>query len=267
MTVNLHTHTIRCGHASGSDREYVEQAVRNGLTTLGFADHMPFVFPDGYESRFRVPMTEAEEYMNSLHALREEYKKKIDIYIGFEMEYYPLYFKEMKQIAFDLGVDFLLLSQHYIANEYPSGSRYMGSPKHYEDNLILYADTVIEAMETGIFTYFAHPDLVNYQGNDAALYDTQMRRICQSAKAHGLPLELNLLGIRDHRHYPRRRFWEIAAEEDCTVVLGSDAHSPDVVGDTRSEQIALSLIDELGLRYDPTPSILNPKTGKRTPTK
>ena len=267
MIVNLHTHTARCGHAVGTDREYVETAITRGLTTLGFADHMPFVFPDGYESSFRIPMKLAEDYMMSLRTLREEYKDQITIHIGFEIEYYPLYFKEMKQIALNLGADFLLLSQHYIKNEHPNGSRYMGRGDHDEKELILYADTVLEAMDMGIFTYFAHPELIRFTGKDRALYKKQMRRICRGAKEHELPLEINLLGLREGRHYPIKQFWEIAAQEGCTVVFGSDAHSPDVVSDAESESIALDWVKELGLRYEPCPAIRNPRTGKITLTK
>ena len=267
MTVNLHTHTARCGHATGTDREYVEAAIAQGLTTLGFADHMPFVFPDGYESGFRIPMAEAEDYMSSLRTLKEEYKDQIHIHVGFEMEYYPLYFKEMKQVALDLGADYLLLSQHYIQNEYPSGSSYMGRGDHDEEEVILYTDTLLDAMETGIFTYVAHPDLIRFTGKDQALYEEQMRRICQGARKHGIPLEINFLGLREGRSYPSKRFFEIAASEDCTVVFGSDAHSPDVITSEESEQASLSWVKELGLRLDPTPSILNPKTGILTPTR
>ena len=54
MLANYHTHTTRCGHAVGEDREYVETAIRRGLKVLGFSDHVPMPFPDGRESRFRV---------------------------------------------------------------------------------------------------------------------------------------------------------------------------------------------------------------------
>ena len=267
MKVNLHTHTARCGHATGTDRAYVEAAIAEGLTTLGFADHMPFPFPDGYESPFRVPVAEAEAYMSSFRALREEYKDQIQILIGFEMEYYPLYFKEMKRLASELGAEYLLLAQHHIQNEYPNGSSYMGRDNHDEKEAVIYTDTLLEAMDTGAFTYLAHPDLIRYTGKDQALYEKLMRQICQEAKKHGLPLEINFLGLREGRHYPGKRFFQIAAEEDCTIVFGSDAHSPDVVADRQSEEIALSWVRELGLRYEPYPAVQHLQTGKAISTK
>jgi histidinol-phosphatase (PHP family) len=245
----------------------VENAIKGGLTTLGFADHMPFRFPDGYESSFRIPMEKGEDYIASLRALREEYKNDIAIHIGFEMEYYPLYFKEMKQLACDLGAEFLLLSQHYAGNEHPGDNHYMGRGKHGDNDLVLYADTLIEGMGTGLFSYAAHPDLIHYTGEDADLYEKEMRRICKAAKTFGIPLEINLLGLRGGRHYPRRRFWEIAAEEGCTAVIGCDAHEPESVTDEASLATALSWIRELGLSYEPHPTMIHPKTGIKTETR
>ena len=48
MLANFHTHTYRCHHASGTDREYVESAIRAGVKVLGFADHSPYWFPGDY---------------------------------------------------------------------------------------------------------------------------------------------------------------------------------------------------------------------------
>ena len=54
LIANYHTHTWRCNHASGSERQYVENALQAGLVVLGFSDHAPYIFPDGYYSTFRM---------------------------------------------------------------------------------------------------------------------------------------------------------------------------------------------------------------------
>ncbi|MBQ9116919.1 MAG: hypothetical protein IJY04_07835, partial [Clostridia bacterium] len=66
MTRNYHTHTFRCGHASGTEREYIEKAIAEGLTVLGFSDHSPYWFPDGYYSTHRMAPNEVEDYVNSV---------------------------------------------------------------------------------------------------------------------------------------------------------------------------------------------------------
>ena len=58
MRFNYHTHTTRCQHAKGTEREYVEAAIRGGYKILGFSDHTPYPFDNGYESRIRMKMEE-----------------------------------------------------------------------------------------------------------------------------------------------------------------------------------------------------------------
>ena len=45
MDYNLHTHTYRCSHATGTEREYIEAAISAGIKIMGFSDHIPFKFP------------------------------------------------------------------------------------------------------------------------------------------------------------------------------------------------------------------------------
>ena len=84
MKANYHTHTYRCRHAQGDDREYIEQAILSGMRVLGFADHCPWIFENDYVSQIRMEPSEVDEYFSSLLALKEEYAKDITIYIGFE---------------------------------------------------------------------------------------------------------------------------------------------------------------------------------------
>ena len=50
IQTNLHNHTFRCHHATGTDREYIEAAIRNGVRVLGFSDHTPQIFGTDYVS-------------------------------------------------------------------------------------------------------------------------------------------------------------------------------------------------------------------------
>ena len=71
MFANYHTHTTRCRHAAGTDREYVEAAIKSGLTILGFADHTPL--PD--RAMCGMAPEELPGYVASLAALRQEFQK------------------------------------------------------------------------------------------------------------------------------------------------------------------------------------------------
>ena len=77
-----------------------------------------------------------------------------------------------------------------------------------------------------------------------------MRKLCRAAIQCDTPLELNLLGVREGRHYPNERFWRIAAEEGNRVVLGCDAHRPEDLPDPESEDKARALTERLGIRLE-----------------
>ena len=58
MIANYHTHTIRCNHAKGTEREYIEQAIKEGFKILGFSDHVPQPYPEDFYSWLRMRMSE-----------------------------------------------------------------------------------------------------------------------------------------------------------------------------------------------------------------
>ena len=247
MIANYHTHTYRCGHAEGTERDYAEEAFRRGLRILGVADHTPYDFFDiGPRDRpVRMKPEELPGYADSVRALGEEYRGRMEILPGVEAEYYPKYFPRLLEILRSGGVRYMLLGQHFLGNEI--GEPYCGKVLGDEQMLRRYVGQSIEALETGLFSCFAHPDLLRFEG-DGALYDTLMRRLCRAARQTDTPLEINLLGIREGRHYPVERFWQLAAEEGNAVILGVDAHAPEHLLDTKTEETARRLAARCGLR-------------------
>lgn len=252
MNVNLHTHTARCHHASGADEEYVLAAIDRGLKTLGFSDHTPQFYPDGYVSTVRMLPGQLPEYVASITRLREAYRDKLQILIGVEAEYFPAYWGELIPYLQDQGVEYMLLGQHNLGNEI--GQPHCVKPTEDEDLLKQYCHQVMDAMQTGYFTYFAHPDFIHFIG-DGKIYDKHMREVCRTAKACNIPLEVNMLGLRQGRHYPNDRFFALVAEEGCPVVIGSDAHLPEQVLLPENEAQALEIVSRFGLELIENPII------------
>lgn len=254
MIANYHTHTYRCGHAEGNDREYVEAALSAGLKILGFSDHTPYDFFDSEPRNrpMRMKPEELPEYAAAVRSLAEEYRGRLDIHLGVEAEYYPKYFPRLLELLRENDVEYMILGQHFLGNEI--GDRYSGMPSLSRKQLRRYVSQTVEALETGLFTYFAHPDLFRFAGSKF-VYEQEMRQLCRAAKQTDTPLEINLLGLREGRHYPNERFWRIAAEEGNTVILGSDAHKPEQLADAESERSATAFAEALGLKLTDTLSL------------
>ena len=246
MLTNYHTHTTRCHHAFGEDEEYVLSAIRAGYDALGFSDHAPYFYNDGYVSYYKMTPEEAPEYISSVLALKEKYKDKIKIHLGLEAEYYPEIFEKSLDLWRKLGVEYVILGQHYVYKETKTREDAAAIPSSAE-KLIRYTDRCIEAMETGKFSYIAHPDILNYVGDDEALYRREAKRLVECAVRCNVPLEINLLGLKEGRNYPNKIFWEVAAPLNPTVIIGTDAHVPHVLENTELRRAAVEFADSYGL--------------------
>lgn len=253
MDYNYHTHTHRCNHASGTEEEYIKRAIEGGVAYMGFSDHTPYQLPDGRESWYRVSVNEAKDYVADLSALREKYKDKIEIMIGFEMEYYPSCFREMFQTAQKYGGEYLILGQHFFEEEHGDYPHTTTATDDVE-LLKIYVSRVTDAMKTGVFTYVAHPDIFHFTG-DRDCYQQEMRNICKTSKEQNVPLEINFLGIRDNRMYPREDFWEVAGQEKSPVTFGFDAHDVQSAFDGQSLIKAKEMVKQFHLNYIGKPRI------------
>jgi histidinol-phosphatase (PHP family) len=223
MFANYHTHTFRCKHAHGEDREYVEAAIRAGMKVLGFSDHCPWVFDDGYISGIRMIPEELDDYFDAIAAVKKEYADDIAIYTGFESEYIPELMEAQNELLKDYPIDYMILGEHFMGRE--PYSIYSGFPTNNEAILQRYVDLVIEGMETGKYLYVAHPDLLNFSGSDE-IYEYHMLRLCRYLKEKNTPVEINLLGWIEKRQYPSERFLKIAQKAGNSAIIGVDAHSP-----------------------------------------
>ena len=239
---NFHTHTTRCRHATGTEREYVEKAIEAGYQILGFSDHSPYLFEEGHVSPYRMKLEELEGYIKTVENLKQEYKKDIQIFTGLELELLPKYFEKTFYEIEQYSLDYLILGQHYLDEECPEDGA--GYEWKDEERLKTYIDRVIEAIDTGYFLYVAHPDIINYVG-DEATYKKHMKRLATEFKKHNMPIEINVNGCRERRIYPNKYFIELGIENGNDFIVGVDAHSPQDLTDRDTYQECLNLVPEV----------------------
>ena len=65
-------------HATGIDEDYVKCAIAEGVSVLGFSDHAPMPYGDGYVSYYKMTPGELPTYTSSILTLREKYADKIE---------------------------------------------------------------------------------------------------------------------------------------------------------------------------------------------
>ena len=245
-----HTHTKRCGHAIGEDEEYVQSAINSGLKRLGFSDHV--MLPDIAKCHSRGGYEELDDYVNSINSLKEKYKDKIEINLGFEAEYSKRFLEYYKSLLSSKKIEYLILGQHF---NFDNTDKPIYIKFYHDDinELYSYCDHLIEGMETGLFSYVAHPDCYMMQfkewNKDCEIV---ARRILEKAEELHLPLEINGHQKRfwrdpDYQVYPFDKFWEIASEYNVDVVVGHDAHDPK---EFECElEFAFELIDKYNLHF------------------
>lgn len=100
-TIDLHTHTNYCD-GNDTPREMVEEAIKRGFDVLGFTGHSydPSVEP------YSMTPESTEQYKAEVTALKEEYKDKINIFLGLEQDYHSAPYGD--------GYDYIIGSVHNI---------------------------------------------------------------------------------------------------------------------------------------------------------
>lgn len=254
---NFHSHTYLCGHAGGIPIDYVNEAIKNNFSVLGISEHAPMTMLPNYNSRLKN-----EDYPKYLELLHEAdlvaEKHNIKLYKGLEIEYVG---KSDVYLKFLDDLDYLVLGQHYIYVDGKLKSTYDLSTL---EDIIIYSNTLIEAIKTGYFNLVAHPDLCfyNIENPTKEMYQALIPFI-KLAKQLDIPLEVNANGFRRNLYekspylkYPRTQFFQMVAKENAKVISSSDAHSPEQLNDhfikvayQFANELNLNIINTLNMSY------------------
>lgn len=250
IKANYHTHTMRCGHADGTDEEYVRAALSQGFNVLGFSDHVPWPYCNGFTNPgVRMSVAQMTEYFESIERLREKYAGQITLLTGFECEHFPEYMGWLRDLAAQGQVDYLILGNHYDQND--ETGMYFGQCTTAA-HLRRYVDSTAKGVESGLFAYLAHPDLFmrRYQPFDDNCR-VAARDLAQVCAQNGVLMEYNVhdryLFPRTHRvSYPNPEFFEIAASCGVQMVIGLDAHEPRELSDSAQWDRAQQELSQYG---------------------
>ena len=245
---NYHTHSTYCD-GKATPREMVEFAVAHGFTALGFSGHCPLPFENTYS------ITDYEGYCNEVRRLKEEYKDRISIYHGLEMDYVPGMLEDFTPLIEQGGLEYVIGSVHLIPPQgidpkegddlwMIDGSRYQtydeGLMKHYGGDIRrgvkAYFHNENAMLEKNRPTILGHPDKIamhnrsRYFTEDEPWYENLALETLSLAHELGVIVEVNTRGIYKGRHpdyYPSRRLLQQMKQWRLPVIVSTDAHAPE----------------------------------------
>jgi histidinol-phosphatase (PHP family) len=238
MRIDLHNHTTRCNHATGTIDEYIQKAINLHIDIYGFSEHAPMYF----DEKYRLPFKEMSVYKQEILDAKERYKEHIKILFAYEVDYLPGYIDERILKA---DVDYLIGSVHFLDKWGFDNPEFIGGWKTREiDSIYQEYFEAIEAMaKTGYFDIVGHLDLIKVF---KFLPTQDIRLLAKNAlkaiKKSNMALEINTAGLRKpiEELYPSKSLLEEAFSLQIPITFSSDAHAVEHVGFGYTDAIALA---------------------------
>ena len=229
---DYHLHTSYCKHAEGEMEEYVEAAIRNGITEICFSDHIPL--PGGYDSAHRMSLDDMEPYLEKISILKRKYRE-VNILFGIEADYIEGYEEYLENFLSAYPFDLVIMSIHFI-KRWPPGQwvfDYQYSRETIRQRYKDYFMTMLKGIKTGLFDIVGHLDLIKRSG--FSVLDNVGREVGMVLDAVAqaeMCVELNISGLFKPINdlYPSLDILELIVQKGIPIVIGSDAHQPEQVG-------------------------------------
>lgn len=235
LKFDFHTHHERCGHATGTIREYIEAAIAKGFDMIGISDHSPhFYSSEDRLSPKTMAKSEFANYVDEVLHLKEVYKHKIDVLLGVESDYFSGYMDIYKREYQKYPFDYIIGSVHSLGQSRVSDKKIWKqlTADGKEKRLETYYHLIQKSATSGMFQILGHIDWMkkSYEGfSDLPkdVIDETLRIIAQNDVA----IEVNTSGARKGLDwFPSDDILERAYYYGVDVTFGSDAHGPDRVG-------------------------------------
>ena len=235
MIVDYHMH-LRNGseevaHDTWSVDPFVAAARAAGVDEIGFTEHVYYFTQT--RSLWTVPyqtercLYDLDAYVDAVVQARERGQP---VKLGLEVDYVPGREDETRKLLAPYPWDYLLGSVHFVDGFGVDGEPKLLDEVGVEEAWSRYFETLAAAARSGLFDSLSHPDLVKIFGERAAAFD--YAEVADAIAQTGIAVEVSTAGLRKpvRELYPHPDLLAACRERDVPVTLGSDAHSPDVVG-------------------------------------
>jgi len=228
MIADLHNHTTLCNHAEGSIDDYIQIAIEQGIKYFGFSDHAPMDF----DPKYRMSFKQMKEYEQSVLDAKKRYKDKINILLGYEVDYLK---NHIDKRVLEADVDYFIGSVHFIDGWGFDNPEFIGRYEHEDIDEIWqkYFHAIKEMAQSGLFDIVGHLDLIKvFKFMPKKTISSIVKDSLLAIKEADMVLEINMAGFRKPigEPYPSIELLQEAFKLEIPVTFGSDAHKPQQVG-------------------------------------
>jgi histidinol-phosphatase (PHP family) len=243
LPADYHMHTPLCRHASGEPTELAAQAVKIGLTEIGFSEHNPMMRDDWDDWHMR--QADLDDYVGKVEKARRDHPN-LTIKLAMEVDFIPGHEEWIRDLAARHPWDYLIGAVHYVSDSWDlDNPKKLSEWKQRDPNEVwtAYFERLTLAAESGLFEIIAHADLCKkfcfYPEQDCTHL---FSRFLEAAKKKDVAMELNTAGLRKNCReiYPSPKIVHLAAQAGVPITFASDAHAIGEVGMNFAEAVALA---------------------------
>lgn len=257
--INLHTHTTFCD-GKNSAEEMILSAIEKHFDVIGFSGHCLYPLSSEFyktpDDEWHIKPENLQNYVNEINELKEKYKNKIEILLGFEADYF-----ENPQIGSavpdfnlykPLNPDYLIGSVHFINTE--KGFYTVDhSAENVRENLLKlygnpqtgyidgkkavcdYFEAERQMLKKCNFSILGHADLIrkrnlilNFFSESENWYKEELKLTAKEIAKAGVIVEINSGAIARGQmddFYPSEYFLTLLHDLNVPICINSDAHN------------------------------------------
>lgn len=254
---NYHLHTNKGSHGHLSSKEVIKKSIEDGIKYICFTDHYPL--PNHIKKEDDSNFC-SDEYYEELKKLKKEYKNKINISIGVEIDWIEELEDYLRNEINKRNYDFVIGAIHLMKDK--GGTQYL--QPHAKNKLIEnhngiknfiteYYRQIRLMIKSGMFDSIGHLDRIKwnnqaYFSEEDDWYKDEIIKCLDIAKKQDNCIEVNTCGLFHfgiEEQYPNRWILEEIKKRNIPITIGTDGH--DFVNDGLKE--GYKTLKEIGFTH------------------
>ncbi len=261
---NYHTHTRFCDGKEDPE-QYVLEALRQGMHSLGFSAHSPLPF----DTPFAIHWDEVEEYCRTILELKQKYADRLPVYLSLEIDYIPGISENFDHLRSTHPLDYTIGSVHLVRPDDREGLWFIDGPmpeiydsglKDLFDNDIrravsTYYHYVSQMISSQRPTIIGHMDKIKMHNKgrhfseEEPWYVQLVEETLDTIQSAGGIVEVNTRGVYKKRSadlYPGRWVLQKIKQRKIPVTISTDAHRPEELTACFDETV--KILTEIGFK-------------------